>query len=506
MKKLFALFGLAWLALTAQAALPQPDLIAQIYFAGPQKISPGIHTAAFTNEFCSPEAAALQTQTTAKLATWLAGWLQTNLNVSVPDGPAKLSAVLSDLEHSEWYLESRTGPDGKPVVGIAIKIAMTKAQTWESGLKPFFTGATFKTANGWLIFDSDPARLKLADHLTQATTSQAVGAINMDINWPHLAQWYPALSKLALPETHFTITIPDNDFRIDGKFVYPEPLALKLEPWKLPTNTIHMPFNTLMAVRGFGSWLQSQKWAQSFQFTPALNQLFVWSQPFSPFQTFAATPVPNASNALSQTYAQLLPMLKSANANHVFATPVSAAMAENTVQIRGMPFVTPSWQAVTEPAGDYLFLGLFANTPSGKPLPDQILHQFSNTNAVYLQWENTAPRMPQLLNETQFGLMITTHRQLTGKSAAMEWLQKTGPALGNTETEIDRTGPAELIFVRKAPGIFTAAELYLLANWLEMPHFPAWDLTIPSTPAGTYVPPQSRSLPPGFSPQPVPAH
>ena len=63
MKKLFISLLLALPLGGVRAALPQPDLMAQIHFAGAQKISAATNAAAFTNEFVSTEALALRTQT-----------------------------------------------------------------------------------------------------------------------------------------------------------------------------------------------------------------------------------------------------------------------------------------------------------------------------------------------------------------------------------------------------------------------------------------------------------
>ena len=158
-----AIAGLSLLALSVSAALPQPDLLAQIHFAGAQKISSDPHSTAFTNEFTSPEALALRAQTATKLANWLAGWLQTNVNVSVPGGAAKLRPLFDDLQSAEWFLDVRAAANGKPVVGIAIRLNPARAQLWQAGLSPFFPSATFKSVGGWLIFDSNPALLKLGD-------------------------------------------------------------------------------------------------------------------------------------------------------------------------------------------------------------------------------------------------------------------------------------------------------------------------------------------------------
>jgi hypothetical protein len=258
MKMLSIILGVFLLAFTARAVLPQPDLIAQIHFAGAQKISADAQASAFTNEFCSPEGLALREQTAAKLSGWLAGWLQAHFHTTVAEGPSKLRPVFDDLQTAEWFLEARAAVHGQPEAALAIKLDAGRAQIWQANLKPFFPAATFKSTGGWLIFDSNPSALKLGDRVEQKTSAPSVGWLDLDVNWPRLAQWHPELTELALPETKFTITAPDNYFRINGKFFFPENLALNLEPWRVPTNVVHMPFDSFTAVRGFASWFQSQ--------------------------------------------------------------------------------------------------------------------------------------------------------------------------------------------------------------------------------------------------------
>ncbi|MGH7950680.1 MAG: hypothetical protein ACREFE_02000, partial [Limisphaerales bacterium] len=93
-----------------------------------------------------------------------------------------------------------------------------------------------------------------------------------------------------------------------------------------------------------------------------------------------------------------------------------------------------------------------------------------------------AERLKELPQLAQLTLMLTGHKQLDAKSAAAKWLNRIGPTLGNTVTEITRTAPDELTFTRKAPGGLTAIELLALANWLEAPNFPGCDLRMPARP------------------------
>jgi hypothetical protein len=504
MKNLFAIFALSLLVAAARAALPQPDLIAQIHFAGAQKISADANASAFTNEFCSAEALALRAQTATKLSDWLSGWLQQKLNTTVAGGDAKLRPLFDDLQKSEWFLEARGAAGGKPEVAIAIKLDSVRAQLWQANLKPFFATATIQSTGGWLIFDSDPSLLKLGDRLAQKISTPPSGWLDLDVNWPHLAQWYPKLKELSLPETQFTITAPDANFRINGKFFFADNLALNLEPWRVPTNTLHQPFNSFTAVRGFASWFQSQSWAQAYQISPVPNQLLAWSLPSFPFQTFAAIPVPDSANAVAQANARLAPAFSAANARDYFVSPVALEMTNNEIGWTGLPFIAPYLKALSEPAGQFLFLEVFPNTPKSKPLPAELFSRLATKNLVFYHWEITAERMPQLLNLSQFGLMVTSHKQLEAESAAFKWLQRTGAALGNTDTEITQSGPAEFTFARKAPGIFTGMELFTLANWLEATNFPGCDLKLP--PRSPRLKQLHQKQRQNAAPAPLPAH
>ena len=479
MKKFVVILNLLLAVTGVRAALPELDLLARIHFAGAQKISTAPNAAVFTNQFCSAEAVTLRAQTADKLSVWLAVWLQKNAGPPVPDGAAKLRPLFDDLQSAEWFLESRVMANGKPQLAIAIKLDAGRARLWQTDLKLFFPAASFKVSGGWLIFISSSDAQTLGDSLAKEIMRADNAWLALDVNWPRLAQWYPKLKELGLPETRFTVTAPDANLHIDGKFFFSENLGLNLEPWQMPTNTIHQPFISFTAVRGFAAWLKSQVWAQAYQISPVPNQLFVWALPQMPFQTFAAVPVPDAVNALAQAGARLKPVVESTNRQNAFLMPVSLAMTNNEINFSGVPFVSPYLQTVKDASGQFLLGGGFPNTPRGKTLPPDLLTRLAEKNLLLYHWEITAERLPQVLNLSQLGLLITAHRQLDANSAAFKWVQKIGPTLGNTVTEITQTGPAEMSFARKASGGFTAVELYVLANWLEAPNFPHCDLKLP---------------------------
>ena len=159
--------------------------------------------------------------------------------------------------------------------------------------------------------------------------------------------------------------------------------------------------------------------------------------------------------------------------------PVTMVMTNNQISWRGMPFIAPNLRALHEPAGDFLFAEVFPNGPKSKPLPPELFAQLDRTNLVYYDWEITAERLKLLPQLTQLALMVTRHKQLAAQSAAVKWLNRIGPTLGTTVTEVTQTAPNELSFMRKAPGGLTAIELTALANWLEATNFPGCDLRLP---------------------------
>ena len=496
------MFVLGWLAGTVRAALPQPELIARIHFAGAQKLSAGTNASAFTNEFCSAEALALRQQTADKLSAWLAIWLPQQTGAAAPGGAASLRPLLDDLQQAEWFFGADAASGGKPAVALCVKLEPQRAELWKAGLRPFFPSAIFTHSKGWLIFQSSPEAIPLGRSLLLKTAGADTAWLAFDINWSHLAQWCPPLQALSLPETQCQITAPDNQFRIQAKLLFPETLSLNLEPWQLPTNTLHQPFVSFTAARGFGAWLKSQPWMQPYELTPAPNQLISWALPQVPYQTFAAIPFADAAGALAQAYDRLKPAVAAINAQNTVLMPMSVEATNREVSLRGIPFVAPYLRTVQEPSGQFLLAGAFPNTPRSKPLPPELFQRLAAKDLAFYHWEITAERMPQLLHLNQLALMLTAHRQLGSETPSMKWIQKITPQLGNCVTEVTQTGPAELTLTRKAPGGLTAMEFFALGCWLEAPNFPGCDLKQPPHPKALNRP---HAPPPAMAPPMMPA-
>ena len=495
-------------AVVTQASPTAPDLMVRIHFAGAELISAGTNAVAFTNLWCTPAAQALREQTLDKLSRAPDVWFKSKIIAGAGDGAAQLRPLLDDLVKSEWILEVRDTTNGSPEYALAIRLNDDRAQLWRTNLASvmqMWTGLSvaqnrpgnwelkkhlppnllrFERHSDWVVIDCGQNELLLGNEILEPFLKTRIAVagtswLTADLDWPRLARWFPSINPFDLPETRWQVIGRDGNLHLDGRLIFPQPLALTLEKWRLPTNTICQPISSITAVRGIAPWLGKQKWAQPYEISPVPNQAFIWAQALMPLQTFAAVPVPEAAKALAQ-----LDQKMSANTgwqSH-FMEPITLVMTNNRISWRGVPFVAPNLQAVREPSGDFLIGEFFPSGPkSNQPLPPELFQELGRTNLLYYHWENTSLRLKQLPQLTQLGLMLTRHRQLDARSAAGKWLASIEPTLGFSATEVTQSAPDQLTFSRQAAGGLTALEFIALANWLEAINFPGCDLRQPPT-------------------------
>jgi hypothetical protein len=530
MKKLF-LTGAAVLALAVQSPA-QTDLIARIHFAGANQISADTNSAAFTNEFCSAEAKALENQTLDKLSRFPSNWLKEKIAADAGDGAAQWRPLLDDLLKSEWIFEMRDTASGPPESALAIRLSADRAALWQKNLAdvleswtkistkkiqdgwelkkhlpPNLVRATY--SGGWLVIGCGENELPLSGEILRPflNLSPRINEnswLSVNLNWPRLAQIFPALEKFDFPKIEMQVMGRDGDFRVNGKLNLSQPLP-PLAQWRMPTNTIHEPFASFTAVRGITPWLEKQTWARPYLISPMPDQFFIWALKQVPFQTFAAAPVPDAKDALVKLDAKLLAAGKP-NPHSGFLIPVTTELTNNEISWRGVPFASPSVRAVREKSGDFLLGGFFPNAARSQPLPQELFTQLNTPNLVYYHWEITAQRLALALQVSQLLLMVTDHKQFDANSVAGKWVNKIGPTLGSTVIEATETAPNEVTFTRKASGGFTALELLALGSWLEAPNFPGCDLRLPPRVRRPLRPKLPGTPVPMTAPAPAPAH
>ena len=527
MKKVIVVILSAWAAVTARAALPQPDLIARVHYAGDQRISADANFHNFTNEFCSAEAQALASQTLDKLARAPYSWIKVKTAAGATDGVALLRPLGNDLLASEWFFEARDTANGSPEYALAIRLNDARARVWSRDLAAVlrsWTGmplpadsagnwqlkkhvapnlVTFSRRGEWVLVDCGQDTLSLGERVLAEANREGADTnwLTLDVNWPRLEQSFPELKALDLPETQAAVFATQTGLHVNGNLYFPQNLEASLPAWQIPTNAIHEPFTSFTAARGFASWLGSRAWAAPYSISPTPDQCYIWGSSGMPLATFTAVPVPNSAEALEQVNVRLQQIFSVPRPENPIASTFRVTTANGQVHLEGMPFASPFVQAVKSPSGQFLLAGGFPNTPRGRPLPAELFQVLGQRNLMYYHWEITAQRLPQMLQLSQLSLLLSWKKQLDSKSAAFNWLHKIGPTLGNTVTEAYQTAPDQITFKRSAPGGLTAFELLALANWLEAPDFPGCDLRMPARNPLRFK--HFNGQPPGAMPRPM---
>ncbi len=485
-------FLLIWAVVffSAVAVPAQSDLIARIHFLGGDKISADPAHSAFTNEFCSAEAKALENQTLDKLANFVAARAKST------NSATQLRPLLDDLPKSEWIFEIRDTTNGSPEYALAIRLNEARYELWNTNLMAIFASwagprdiisvsnplrwewfrgeftnyIRFTANDSWVLVEGGLRELSSRIEVPKSAVTTN-GWLSVEANWPRLAPLFPALKEFDFPKIAMQIVGRDGNLQVNGKLTLSQPLP-PLGNWRVPTNLIHQPLVSFTAARGIAPWLVKQTWMRPFAIQPQPDQVFIWAMGQIPFQTFAAEPVPDGTAALAQLYQQLS---AESGLRSLFFDPVMLTMTNSEITW-DMPFMMPNVRVAQGPGGDFLFGGFFPNPPKAPPPKPELLAPLNTPNLVCYHWEVTAEQLENLPQLSQLLLVLTRHEQVQPESAAGKWLDRIKPALGNAITEVTQAAPNELAFKRTAGCGLTAIELLALVDWLEAPKFPALDL------------------------------
>lgn len=328
--------------------------------------------------------------------------------------------------------------------------------------------------------------------------------------------------------------VPRNGgLRTTAEFRFPGPLGLTSESWQMPTNVLRDPLVGFTAARGAGTWLSRLGLFKDLGVTEWPEQLFLWSLAGDPWLQYFSAPIVAPTNLMAQV-ALTLPVRAVTNmlwSDSMFALRVTNQARR--VELRGLPYFAPFMEAQRTAAGEQLFGGLFPNTPGPRPAPAGLLQQVEGrTNLVLYDWETTgrrfvmtnppgAPgprvltndmgRLVQFRHLAQFARLMLARDPLrlpSGKGGELlipgsRWIDAAIPLLGDSVTEVRRTGERELAGTRQSVTGFNSMELLYLLRWIENPGFPGWQeppaptlRTRPPSPASPPGPGAPASLPP----------
>jgi hypothetical protein len=363
--------------------------------------------------------------------------------------------------------------------GVPFQTDGFSGMRWDlPGNSPFWT----LQARDWFVVGrGDSLKAARADYLRQIKKSGRPRPaltetwLKADINWPLVDAFTPLDScPFKLARTSFDVTSGGGRFRVAGFITYPGEVKWQASPWQFPKDLVHEPLLSFTAGRDVGAYLKSGSAVPRVVSAPFTNQFTSWAQARLPFQTYAAWPVPNGTDAINKLAQEALPDLNSLLTHPREPKLTWHPSAETIVWLKSS-LVAPDISAVRGQAGDYLVAKLFPLSDENRPAPAGLWSQFEGRDdLIFYDWEFTGPRLQQwrLLSELLPVLPAVSAPTTNARGAKPayviidDWLAGLTPFLANTATEIKRNSPGELSFTRSTPFVFTSFELLWLSHWL----------------------------------------
>ncbi|MGA9777573.1 MAG: hypothetical protein WBS33_04815 [Verrucomicrobiia bacterium] len=509
-----------------------PDTVVRVHWLGRNDLGITAGAYYFMRIWQLPQSGQVEIQSLARLSS--APWrLLQGENAVTNQAGALLYPLLADVVWNESWFEIRQTSDQPAEYLLAIRLDAAHEQLWQTNLAAVaesLTGLHPLPAPdgrfGWSLEKHEaPAHMALtrvgqwtlvsAGPAQNALLAEVTARIQQD-HTPYVSQkpddWLEAYADLPrltsllprsvgaemtrlglltsspvvsadwnLPRISLAITGDGGHVLTHAELTFSKPLAVGLQPWTVPTNLIHEPLVTFTAARDLKPWLASCKTWDHLQVGPPPDQIFSWALPDGLFESYFAAPLPDADGQVRALAGSLLQKSNPWLAAHGYVGfapgPDSNGVTwGNSSSIR--PFVESvaadgtggvAYGGLIPEIGAATTTNLFYRHPS---FPELLQEMSGRTNLVYYHWELTGARIQSCLYIGEFLCAITRHPPLSLDSASAVWLKTVMPRLGNCTTAITLTGANQLSFDRQSTLGFTAAELNLLAVWLESPQFP----------------------------------
>ena len=484
----------------------QPESVAAHYhFLGTAHLPQTPSFAPAKKVFALPSTRQFEDLVYSRLSQSLAQSLQLPLT---SETMTAIHGLLDDAVGAE-SVGSFGGSSGHPLNFVfAFRMDQKRAQAWQQALEQAShrKGETFRadtftgwqwnkgaTNSFWLVPARDWLVVGRGDDLANVRSEflrqiQKTGEpseslkenwFEADVDWAHLAQWLPLSScPLKLGRTQFGIGAKGQDFIMDGKITYREPMTWRAQPWRTPTTLVREPLVAFSTGQDVAAFFKSNETLSHLGVTLFEDQFYFWAMGEMPFQSYLAWPTKNATNMLRDLAPRAADVLNP-DLKTLDGTQLVWHAAQNQLLWTKLQLIVPVLEAAPGADGQFVLASLFSLTSGKRPAPSALWEQFKNrSDLVYYDWELTGPRLLQLRTLTQMlpvlqwaGVPADPQKAAVDERARLNleehWLAGLTPALGNTVTQITKAGPNELKIVRNSPFVFTSLELVLLSHWLS---------------------------------------
>lgn len=420
-----------------------------------------------------------------------------------------LAPVLDEMLTRGFALELRGASNGVKSLALTANATTDIAARWDAALGKaahnWFAGAPETTnASGWsagsrrvvfthgegwaglAVSDSTNGSFKtISGELAQLASRglQAKGGTNSPVMEVELASSLlpgPIQRSVygSFTQLHLSVYPGDECLRIRGRASYTADLPRLSSSITVPTNLFTDTLISFTVVQNPDGWLEKNSAIRGLMPAPLPDSAFFWGGDMAPYQFFTALPFTGDTNYLPMMAAKINAFAAIDNNGNAVVDATN-----RTLNWSGVPFAGPSLRIENSAGSDFLIGATFPTSRAVEGLDANFVRIVgSRTNLLLYDWEFTASRLDSWFRVGQLALLMAQYKQLAGDTASLKWLQAAAPKLpngGNTVTEITQTGPRELALSRRAPLLFTSAELFWLANWLESSNFPAANFLVP---------------------------
>jgi hypothetical protein len=508
------------------------DVLVRHHFAGLSALGSRADLSQVREVLGLPQSQMILGDAARKLALQLPTWFGAPAVGTNDAGP--LAPVLRALLDAESYLEIGAGQKGPSDWALAARlegpaaatagaeirrvlgapVAAQPGEAFEIAIGTAKVPARFVASNGWIIlgsgrgaFDRFEAALRSGGRPGPASTN---AVLEGEADLTRIAPWIGLRPKPPgpvdqWPKLQLSMEPRNGRLRTSARMKFPGPLNLSSEPWLMPTNVLRDPLVGFTAARGAETWLSRLGLFSDLGVTEWPKQLFLWSLAGDPWQQYFSGPIASPTNLMAQI-ALTLPVRAVTNMAWS-GTPFTLRITNQAtrVELHGLPYFSPFMNAQRLADHEQLIGGLFPlSSNSRQPAPGGLVAQVAGrTNLVIYDWETTGRRLfrtnapnlpgPRILTNNigrliQFKHLVQFARLMYNQKATKlptntegellipgtDWIDAALPLLGDTVTEVSRTGPAELSLLRQSVTGFNSMELLYLLRWIDNPGFPGW--------------------------------
>jgi hypothetical protein len=316
-----------WQSAAAPTTASAPVPLLSWHFAGTQALEGGTNGLALREILAQTSTRQVIEASVERLARTPDRLFAAELRTSHPVPATLIRPLLDDAMRSESWGALRGAGNRVTELTLAARLDETASARWEKNWQaavaafgaPKPVALRGKPGTGWearwaggstvsrFFRDGKESFISLGRAPLQTDTavvnrvrSEARGGkdwLTVEANLAGLAGLLNVAATPDWPQVRLSVAGKGPHLRSQAQFTFPAPLNLKLDPWRVPTNTISDPIVSFTAARGLQGWLAARPEIQRLG-APAPNQAFGWALAQIPFATFFAWPWPGASNQL----------------------------------------------------------------------------------------------------------------------------------------------------------------------------------------------------------------